>query len=272
MLSDLISILLTIALLSTCIHGIKTKYRILAVAVLTLSVLPILFSVVINIPIIISPLTPKAHGKVIDVETNKPLADINIKAGWIVGGATVAGASGGYYKLYKTKTDSNGEFVLPRAFKALNERGLVGTREFGGVTVVIYPQTYDYKVVRINYMDNGNIEVRLEKVRSDKEFLENINVYWHTLSLMHKTNKFTVEEPYEIKWLKNAYYEFEKLYPNSSEDEAYLNGISSMLDTLKQPDCVYILQKILAKYPNNRGLVWYANNNINRFKNIYDIK
>lgn len=272
MLSDLISIILAIGLIAVCVYGIKTKYRIWAVFVLVLSAIPILISVVINIPIILSPLTPKVYGKVIDLETKKPLAGINIKAGWAVSSATVGGSSGRYYKLYNTKTDKNGEFVLPRGFKALNEWGLVGTRNFGGVNVTIYPPGYDYKVARISYTNNDKIEVKLDKVKSDKEFLENIQAYWHGLYMMHKKIKFTVEEPDEIKWIKYAYYEFEKIYPNSREDEAYLNDIASILDAIKESDCVYILQKILVKYPGNSSLVWYAKNNINRFKNKYDIK
>lgn len=272
MTSDLVTMLVTIVLFAICIYGIKTKYRILATIILAVLIPLTFFSMVINIPILFSPLTPKFHGKVIDAETKKPLAGINIKAGWTVSSVSVGGSSGGYYKLHKTKTDKNGEFVLPRGLKALNKWGILGTRNFDGVIVTVYPPGYDYKVKRTHYTNESELSLALEKVKTDKEFLDNILNYYHGLFLMHKGSGDEVTDPDEKKWLKNAYYQFEKLYLHSKEDESYLYDISNMLDSIKEPDCIYILKKILVKYPDNKSLVWYANNNLESSKRIYKIK
>ena len=45
-----------------------------------------------------------------------------------------------------------------------------------------------------------------------------------------------------------------------------------MLDAIKEPDCIYILQRILDKYPYNKELVWYAKNNMNTLRNKYNVK
>lgn len=273
MTSDLIMIFATIALLAACVQGIKTKYQVLAVVVLALSVLPILFFIVINIPVIISPLTAELHGKVIDAETKKPLAGINVKAGWYASTVSVGGGYGEYYKLFKTKTDNNGEFVLPRGLKALNVYGPLGIRKFDEVNVIIYPSGYDYKVERTHYTNENKHTIALEKVKTDKEFLDNILNYYHRLFLMHKGSGDEISDPDEKKWLKNAYYQFKKTYPQHSyEDQQYLQKITNILEAIKEPDCVYILQKILVKYPNNASLTWYAKNNLDALKKIYNVK
>lgn len=272
MKSDLIMVLANVILIVACVFAAKTKYRLIAIFTLYLSGLLLLFLLVTNVPIIFSPFTPKYHGKVIDAETKKPLSGINIKAGWYASSASVGGASGEYYKIYKTKTDSNGEYVIPAGIKSLTVFTPISKSSFDRVVVTIYPHDYAHKVVRIHYINERESTVALEKVKKDKEFLDNILNYYHGLFLMHKGSGDEISDPDEKKWLKNAYYQFEKIYPYSREDKKYLESIATILISIKEPDCVYILQKILAKYPDDATLAWFAKNNINDYIKIYNIK
>lgn len=273
MASDLITIFATVVLIATCIYGLKTKYRSISVGVLVMAPLPIFFALVINIPVILSPFTAKFQGKIIDAETNLPLPDINIKAGWIMSSASVGGGYSRYYKLYATKTDRDGKFTLPRGLKALNTMTPIGTSEFGGVNVTIYPSNYGYKVTRINYTYENNIEIKLQKVKTDADFIKNINDYYYGLFLMHKETGDKISEPFEKKWLKNSYYEFEKLFPKSKADTDYdLDQFAKIAESIDEPETsVYILRKIIEKYPNS-NMSWRINNHLNYLKRAHGIK
>lgn len=270
MLSDLLIVGITTCLLAVCIYGFKTKYRVLSVILLGIVLVPVMITLVINIHVITSPLTPEVHGKVIDAETKKPLAGINIKAGWYMSSVSVGGGYGKYYKLYTTKTDVNGDFILPRGIKALTFGYLIGKSYFDGVNVTVYPPGYDYKVSRFTYNDQVKPIIALEKVKSDKEFLENISAYWHGLSYMHKGSWVAITDPYERGWMKNAFRTFEKIYPNSREDEPYLERLAHNLNFIKEPECVYVLQKLLDKYPSNIN-AWRANDAVKLWKQNYDL-
>ena len=272
MSSDLIMIFVFVALLVASSYGIKSKYRIPAVFVLYLSGLSLFFLLATNISILFSPFTPKYHGSVIDAETQKPLAGINIKAGWHVSSASVGGSSGEYYKIYKTQTDANGNYTIPRGLKALTVFTPISQSSFEKVIITIYPTDYVYKVTRTHYTNENETTIALEKVKNDKEFLANVLDYYHGLFLMHKGSGDRITDLDEIKWLKYAYYKFEKQYPTSNADEEYMEKIVNILETIKEPDCVYVIQKILVKYPNNDSLVWYAKNNIDALKKIYGIE
>lgn len=272
MKSDLIMVLANVLLIIACVFGTKTKHRIIAIFTLYLSALFLFFLLATNISIFISPFTPKHHGKVIDAETKKPLVGINIKAGWHVSSASVGGVSGDYYKIYKTKTDADGKFVIPRGIKALTIYTPGSKTSFEKVILTIYPEDYQYQVERTHYADGNESTIALNKVKTDKEFLDNILAYYYGLFLMHKGSGDMITAPDEIKWLKYAYFQFEKKYPISRADEEYLEKIANILETIKEPECVYILSKIITKYPNNSSLVWYAKNNISSLKNIYGSK
>lgn len=269
MLSDLVMILVFVALLVASGYGVRTKYRIPAIFVLYLSILSLCFLLVTNFSMFFSPFTPKHHGRVIDAETQKPLAGVNIKAGWHVSSASVGGSSGEYYKIYKTKTDANGNFVIPRGVKALTIYTPVSKTSFEKVILSIYPENYQYQVERTHYIAENESIIALKKVKTDKEFLDNILAYYYGLFLMHKGFGPLISDTNEIEWLKNAYFIFEKTY-KSNNDEEYLIKIANMLTAIKQPECIYIMQKMIDKYPNNATLSWFAENNINVYRKLYN--
>lgn len=272
MLSDLLIVGITACLLAVCTYGIKTKYRLLSLMSLVIVLIPVMITLVINIHVITSPLTPEVHGKIVDAETKKPLAGVNIKAGWYMNSVSVGGGYGKYYKLYMTKTDVNGDFILPRGIKALTFGYLIGKSYFDGVNVTVYPTGYDYKVSRFTYNDQVKPIIAMEKVKSDKEYLDNISAYWYGLSYMHKGAWVNITDPLERLWLKNAYYNYEKIYPHGKADtDSILRDIANMLQSINEPDCIYLLQKIIDKYPDG-NIALYAKNNIASLKRIYKYK
>ena len=56
---------------------------------------------------------PSVKGRVIDVETERPMKGVNIRAGWVTGYADPGGGTERIFKVYTPKTDGDGEFVLP---------------------------------------------------------------------------------------------------------------------------------------------------------------
>ncbi len=275
MLSDLLLVVIAASLISISIYGLKTKYQAwAAIALLTVSI-PVIYTVYINLPNIFSPLTPVISGIVIDADTKKPLEGINIKAGWLVGGSSVGGGGGGYYKFHKTVTDAKGEFKLPRGMKTLTIhippfKPLVETR-FIGINVVAYPNDYDYMVTTEQIKADNNVTITLNKVKSDADFLENIKLYWWWLSGIHKGNGNYITDQNELNWIRVAYYQFEKKYPNSKADEKVMTDLPYWLDSNKLPECVYVTERLLCKYPNSPN-VWRARNILGVWKQKYKVK
>ena len=272
MLSDLILAVVGIFLLGSSVYGLKTKHKKLCTVVCVLALLPTMYLLIANLPVITSPLTSELHGKVIDSETKKPISNINIKAGWCVNTVSAGGITTRYYREYKTKTDGNGCFILPAKIKALTVGFFLGKRYFSGVDVVIYPTNYDYKVKQINKISGADTLVSLSKITSDEEFLGNIFSYWNSLSLIKTDQAYNAIAPEEKDWLKNSFPHFEKIYPNSkAETDSILKNLASIFENIKDPYCIYLLQKIIDKYPNG-SLVTYAKSNIEPLKRIYNNK
>jgi len=273
MLSDLIIIITSVALIAICIYGIKTKYQLWAAILLLIVSIPALYTLAINLPNIISPFTPVVNGIVVDADTKKPLAGIKIKAGWLVGSSSVGGGGGGYYKFYKTVTDAKGEFKLPRRIKTMTTHfppfiPLIETK-FAGINIVSYPNGYDYMVTTEQIKTDNKVTITLNKVKSDSDFLENIRLYWRWLSGMHKGNGDYMTDENERKWLRQAYRQFEVKHPNSKADEPMLEQLSNWLNSNNDPECVYITERLVNKYPK---YAWNAKTHLEYLKNKYNIK
>jgi len=272
MLSDLIIAVVGIFLLGSCVYGLKTKYKKLCAIVCLLALLPTIHLLIANLSLITSPLTPEFHGKVIDAETNKPISKINIKAGWCANTVSVGGINTRYYQEYKTKTDDNGNFILPAKIKALTVGFFLGKRYFSGVDVVIYPNNYDYKVKQINNISEINALITINKITRDEDYLENILSYWNSLSLVKTNQAYNAIATEEKLWLKNSFPNFEKKYPNSKADtDSVLIHLAGIFESIKDPYCIYLMNLILVKYPNG-SLAPVAKNNIEALKLIYNAK
>lgn len=272
MLSDLVFAVVGILLWGSCIYGLKTKHQNLCAVVFMLSLLPAMNLFIGNLPVITSPLTPELHGKVIDAETKKPISNINIKAGWCVNTVSAGGITTRYYREYKTKTDDNGNYILPAKIKALTIGFFLGKRYFSGVDVVIYPTNYDYKVKQINKISDADTLVSLSKITSDEEFLGNIFSYWNSLSLIKTDQAYNAIAPEEKVWLRKSFPHFEKTYPKSKADtDSILMDLSGIFESIKDPYCIYLKNQILVKYPNG-SLAPIAKGHIEALKRIYNNK
>jgi hypothetical protein len=273
MLSDLLLIGIAVSMIVACIYGLKSKYRVLAAIALLIISIPVLFTLMINLPNIFSPFTPVVYGKVIDADSKKPLAGINIKAGWLVGASSVGGGGGGYYKFYKTVTDANGEFKLPRGIKTITTQfppfiPLIDTK-FAGINIVASPNGYDYMVTTEQIKTDNKVTISLERVNSDTDFLENIRLYWRWLSGMHKGNGNYMTDENERKWLRQAYRQFEVKYTDSKADEPMLEQISNWLNSNNDPECVYVTDRLVNKYPKYS---WNAKSHLEYLRDKYKIK
>jgi|SRR6185369_3458843 len=273
MSGNIIIILFFIITVVATYYSLKSGSRPAIVLSLLICLPYILMVLSLNISCIFMPFTSKVDGKVIDADSKKPIAGINVKVGWYVGSSSVGGGSGNYYKIYSTKTDSNGQFTIPRGIKALSVEvppiiPLI-TRSFKGISITIYPDNYDYKAVRKDRFQGDQLEIALKPVKTDKDFLENIVTYWNSLSELKLEIGQSISDQSQTKWLKNSYYEFEKKYPNSNEDKDYLEDLAHILNSINAHETVYVLNKLLIKYPDSVH-AYYARNWIDIFRTKYN--
>lgn len=97
-----------------------------------------------NIPVLIMPVTPTVHGRI----TNQPGSSCNIKAYWVVSQIGLAGGNTETYEQFSTKTDTDGNFTIPKRMKALSVLGLLPAFQiasgFGGTYILAYTPGYPH--------------------------------------------------------------------------------------------------------------------------------
>lgn len=106
-----------------------------------------------NIPVLIAPFSPPIHGRVVDV-TNQPVANCNIKAYWEIETIGLAGGHWESYQQFITKTNTHGDFHIPRRLKALSLYGLLPALEiashYNGIKILAYAHGYSYSFDKID--------------------------------------------------------------------------------------------------------------------------
>jgi len=112
-----------------------------------------------NIPFFLSPFTPPIHGSVIEARTNQPIANCNIKAYWEIETISLAGGHWESYQQFETKTNAQGEFLIPRRFKVLSVFGFLPALEVvshhNGTRVLAYSHGYSYSEDKIERQQQG---------------------------------------------------------------------------------------------------------------------
>jgi len=109
---------------------------------------PIVFLVILPtaiafIPFLIQPYVPSVKGVVVEEGTNKPIPNINIHAEWMISVGTVGGGTGRIYKTYETITNKDGEFVLPKAMRAMPLCVIpLFVRWYGGIDITTCSNDY----------------------------------------------------------------------------------------------------------------------------------
>jgi hypothetical protein len=224
-----------------------------------------------NLQNILSPFTHKIYGKVIDSKTRKPLTNIVIKVGWAVESSNIGGNSFNYYRIYSTKTNKSGEFIIPMTMKALSVKGVIFDRRFYGVNLAAYSLKYDYQFHKEKLTDSDRLEIAMHPIETDKSFAENIINFWEGLRIMTTENKYHLVDMAERNYLKQAYYAFEKKYPDSNEDKQYLEEYFHIYSLLKEPETVYLLNVMLKKFMPDTREHKFAKDNISIFKKTYNI-
>ncbi len=224
-----------------------------------------------NLSLIFFPFTHTIHGRVIDIKTNTPLENIIIKTGWAVESNNVGGNFFHYYKIHSTITNKKGEFIVPRTMKAISINGLIFGRKYYGANLAAYSLKYDYQFYKVKLIDNDNLEIAMQPIETDKIFAENILNLWEGLRIMTTGGNYHSVDTDERNYLKNAYITFEKKYPNSNEDKQFLEEYFHIYSLLKEPEAVYVLNKMMSKFLPSTREYKFAKDNIIMFKNKHNI-
>lgn len=168
-----------------------------------------------NFDVITHPFTHRLTGRVIDAETRRPLANVDIKAYWDLY-YVFYGAGSRTYKTEVTKTDRDGYFTIPPALKRLSIGYGPARRTFRSMGVLVYSQDYKFSLAA-GYGGVNNIEISLKRITSDKEYLENIEALierfrWTSLHAYEPKDEYT---PREISFVRDLYKTFPDKYPGS---------------------------------------------------------
>lgn len=234
---------------------------------LILVILLLLFSAAIAYESIIyvSPI----KGRVVDAETGKPMKGVNVRAGWVTGYADPGGGSFRTFKVYATKTDENGKFVLSWTIKLK----IPVIERYTGINVLIYEHGYSalYKDTTGNtsYLATGQyiqkiyghvIDVRLPRLKSDVEYLKNIEGLnlWLSIRTLGEDIPFIIKE-YEtflqkFPFVKDAYIYHQSLgylYETYEKNyEAAINEYKQSILINKDSSFAGELQEKISKMQN----------------------
>lgn len=156
MTRNLIILLMSSGFVSWCIYILKNRKAFSSTSKRITAVLFIIWLLIIflpNIPVVLHPLSPLVKGKVVDAITNEPITNCNIKAYWEIESATPQGGHWQTYYQYATKTDSKGEFQLPRHLKVLSNYGLFPLPSYyGGVRIFAFTHGYKHSGSGVEHM------------------------------------------------------------------------------------------------------------------------
>jgi len=147
-------------------------------------------------------------GKVVDAETGQPMKGVNVRAGWVTGYADPGGGHFKTFKVYATKTDANGDFVLPRTIKLK----IPIIERYQGVNMLIYEHGYVcQEIVRRAWLEGGKIkyyQIALRTIKNDEEFNENLRRLSYHLSS-------DIDKYYDLKFVVDDFKIFFEKYPDS---------------------------------------------------------
>lgn len=195
---------------------------------------------------------PHIKGRVVDAEAGKPMKGVNVRAGWVTGYADPGGGSFRTFKVYATKTDEKGEFVLPRTIKFK----IPVIEHYQGVNMLIYEHGYSalYKETTGNtsYLAIGHyiqkifgdfIDVKLPRLKSDKEYLKNLEEIYLWMLVVGE----------DLQFLINERRLFSKEFPQSpflDENQLILAGYYVRLKDYTSAIKEY--EKLIKEYPNSK--------------------
>lgn len=221
---------------------------------------------------LIPPYTPTIKGRVIDAETGKPLANINIKAGWR--SATAEPVS--RYKSYSTATNETGAFYLPLALKVPSFFAPPFIYWYDGIDILAYSHDYKFSWKRIDRNKEFKpVELAMEPSVNDEDYFENVRElsrhisYLTTVELFEKKDDLTSDER---NFIIEARRLFEKKFPESNLAEDNLLELSGLYgragDHIQE---IGVLQEIIERFPSSKTAE-FAEYEINRLVKDYNLK
>ncbi|MBI4686040.1 MAG: hypothetical protein HY755_12725 [Nitrospirae bacterium] len=195
---------------------------------------------------------PKIKGRVVDAETGKPMKGVNVRAGWVTGYADPGGGSFRTFKVHATKTDENGEFILPKTIKIK----IPVIEHYQGVNLLIYEHGYSaiYRETTGNasYLATGHyirkiyghfIDVKLPKLKSDKEYFKNMEEIYLWMLTVGENLQFLIDER---RSFSNKYPESPLLDENQLILAEYYVRLKDYTSALKE------YEKLIKEYPKSK--------------------
>lgn len=210
-----------------------------------------------DIPLDVFPVRyiPSIKGKVIDAETKAPIKGVNVRAAWVTAYLNPGGSGSRTFKVYLTKTDQNGEFILPRFIKFK----IPIIEVYQGVDMLIYEHRYVCQnIERRSWREGGRIKyyhINLKLIKNDEEFSKNLDklsgefFYW-------KKNK--TYKSYDVQFILDDFKIFFEEYPNSPLiEEEYRNlGNFYEIELKDYKLALKIYEDFMQKFPNSSKLNW----------------
>lgn len=206
---------------------------------------------------------PEIKGRVIDAETGKPMQGVNMRIRWVTGYADPGGGHGGTFKVYATKTDTNGQFVLPRTIKP--KIPIIET--YRGEQIVIYEHGYVHQDIWRDAQRNEmitNHEVALTKINSDEEYHKNITKLAIGL-LSSDTIVF-----YDLSFLADEYKIFLSKYADSGYSDQNYRNLASLyeIDMHDYRAALEINREFAMKYPRSSAVDKVKSEDIPRLEKL----
>jgi len=203
-------------------------------------------------------------GRVVDAETGKPMQGVNVRAGRVTGYLDPAGGSFRTFKIFATKTDANGEFILPRTIKPK----IPIIENYQGVNTLFYEHDYACQYIeRRAWRDGGKTkyyEIALKRIDDDRKFNENLETIrgWLFYKLPSRANR---DNDYEF--MATDFKIFFEKYPNSHFTEENLRKLALFCEIEKRDykSALKINEEFVNKYPYS-PVVNNAKEDIQRLK------
>lgn len=290
MLRNVIIILISMAVIGWNIHVFKNRKQFTFAKknfAIGLLVLWLITTFIFNIPIILSPLSPTIKGKVVNSETNLPIANCNIKAYWQVMSASVGGGASQTYHQVITKTDENGEFQIPRYPKVLGLFGLFPfliISHYDGIRIIAYTHGFSYELIELDkFGPTPNVlealsrlgpDVIEETIKLGKKltpgFYNGYRDIWGLEGLFNSYNMHRIVTEDDKRYLLadfHYYYKYIQEVFSKSEPDKYESALITFASAFKKfgdnEKAIEVYQRIKKDFP---GSADFADNEIKRLE------
>lgn len=294
MLRNVIIILVSMAVIGWNIYVFKNRKQFTFAKknfALGLLVLWLITMFILNIPIILSPLSPAIKGKIVNSETNLPIANCNIKAYWQVMSASVGGGASQTYHQVITKTDEKGEFKISRYPKVLGMFGFFPfmiISHYDGIRIIAYTHGFAYELKELDKFEpTPNLLEAVSRSRPDviektiklgknltPDFYTGYSEgIWGLGGLFHSYNMYGIVTEEDKKYLLadfHYYYKYIQEVFNKSEPDKFKTALITFASAFKNfgdnEKAIEVYQRIKRDFPDSAD---FADNEIEQLKKTH---